>query len=115
MKCNYIEHQFCEYMIVHKFYTHRDIKLKKTCQIMGVTPKDLTEYLNEELGTSFMEMVHSYRIEEAKEMWAKSDMTHIRKVARAVGYRNGLVFLFHFIKYEHCLPYTWKRRNLVPI
>lgn len=115
MKCNYIEHQLCEYMIVHKLYTHRDIKLEKTCQIMGVTPTYLTEYLSEKLNTSFTEMVHSYRIEEAKEMWAKSGMAFISKVARAVGYGNSLVFLLHFARLERCLPYVWKRRNLISI
>lgn len=115
MPYHYIEHQFCEYMIVQKLCTHRRIDIETVCQRMGVSAEDLTEYISERLGSSFSAVVHTYRIEEAKELWAKSGMTSIRKVARAVGYRNGPAFLFHFIKYEHCLPYTWKRRNLVPI
>lgn len=113
MTYDHIEHQFCEYMIVQKLYTHRCIDRETVWQRMGVTPTDLTEYLNEELGTSFSEMVHSYRIEEAKELWEKSSTTSISEIARTVGYGNSMAFLLHFLEYEHCLPHVWKRRNLI--
>lgn len=74
-----------------------------------MTPTDLTEYLNEKLGTFFSEVVHAYRIEEAKELWVKSGTAVIRKVAHAVGYRNSLVFLLHFARLKHCLPCVWKQ------
>lgn len=110
-----IDHQFGEYMINQRIYLHRDISLDTVCQTMGVTPKELTEYLSRELNSSFTKVVHNYRIEEAKELWVKSGTTPICKMARTVGYGNSMVFLFHFVRNTHCLPHVWKRRNLIII
>lgn len=111
----YIEHQFCEYMIVQKLYTHRDIDIKTVCHKMGVTPAEFTQYLKERLSTSFKKVVHSYRIEEAKHLWEKSGTTPICEITHAVGYGNSVAFLLHFARFEYCLPYGWKKRNLAPV
>lgn len=113
MTHDYIEHQFCEYMFIQKLCTHRDIDLETVCRKMEVTPEEFTQYLKERLSTSFKKVVHECRIEEAKDLWDKSGAAPIRRVARAVGYGNSLVFLLHFIRFEHCLPHVWKRRTLL--
>lgn len=102
-------------MIVQKAYTHRHVNEETACGMMEVSPKDLTEYLRTELCTTFKEIIHTYPIEEAKELWEKSGTTPICEIAHAVGYGNSLVFLLHFLKHEHCLPYIWKRKNLILI
>lgn len=110
-----IEHQFCEYMVVPKSVTHRHINLETACQKMEVTPNELTEYLKERLNTTFSEMVHEYRIEEAKESWEKSGKIPISKIAYAVGYGSSMAFLYHFIRQELCLSHVWKGNNLIII
>lgn len=113
MTHDYIEHQFCEYMVIQKLSTHRHIDIETVCRKMGVTPEAFAQYLKERLSTSFKKVVHSYRIEEAKNLWEKSESTPICEIAHAVGYGNSLVFMLHFLKHEHCLPQVWKRRNLI--
>lgn len=115
MTHDYIEHQLCEYMIVQKLYTHRHIDIKTVCHKMEVTPAEFTEYLKERLSTSFKKVMHSYRIEEAKDLWEKSGTTPICQIAHAVGYGNSVAFLLHFARFERCLPYVRKKRNLAPV
>lgn len=115
MTHDYIEHQFCKYMVVQKMVTRRDIDMETTCREMGVTPQELTEYLRYKLSTTFNEAVHAYRIEEAKELLEKSEMTPICEIAHAVGYDNSVAFLLHFFKHEHCLPHVWKIETLILI
>lgn len=115
MTHDYIEHQFCEYMVVQKLYTYRHIDIKIVCHKMDVTPEEFMEYLKERLSTYFKKVVHSYRIEEAKNLWEKSNSTPICEIAHAVGYGNSVAFLLHFARFECCLPYVWKKRNLAPV
>lgn len=115
MAHNYIEFKFCEYMIVQKAYTHRHVNEETACGMMEVSPKDLTEYLRTELCTTFKEIIHTYRIEEAKELWEKSGDMPIREIGHAVGYGSNMAFLYHFIRQERCLPHVWKRNNLIII
>lgn len=115
MTHDYIEHQFCEYMVVQKLYIRRDLDIKTVCHKMGVTPEEFAQYLKERLSTSFKKVVHSYRIGEAKNLWEKSGTTPICEIAHAVGYGNSVAFLLHFARFEHCLPYVWGKRNLAPV
>lgn len=112
---NHIESQFTEYMIRRKLYMRRYITMKALCLSMGVTQQELTEYIGDELNSSFKKVVNIYRIEEAKDMWEMSGRTSIVEIARTVGCGNSLMFLYHFIREERCLPHVWKRRMLITV
>lgn len=105
-----VESRFCEYMLDRRLYIQRGINLEKACRMMNLTPEEMNEYLDENHDGPFGEVVHIYRVEEAKDIWARAADTSLSQVARQVGYASRFAFLWHFVRVVHCLPWVWKRR-----
>lgn len=103
---------FGDYFLDKKIYLIAGITKKRACEIMDISPDELTDYLNATHERSFRRAITDYRTEEALEIWERTPQATLTELSQAVGYSSVVLFLYGFICHVRCLPTTWRRRYM---
>ncbi len=91
-------------MGVEKIYTDFDLSLEGLAQMLSITPHQLSQFMNERLGTNFRNYVNSYRIEEAKKILVSESDKNILTICYDVGFNSKSTFNHCFKKYTNRTP-----------
>ena len=84
-------------MRTRKFYLNPDITINEMALTLGITPKELSQVINQSFHKHFFDFINSYRIEEAKEMLKDpSNSMTIQEVMYSVGFSSKFVFQHYF-------------------
>ena len=95
-----------------KVYRQPDLTIKKLAQQVQLPPHYVSQVLNEQLNSSFLEVINRYRIEEATKLLQAPESRELPLVAigRKVGFQAKSTFYAVFKKYVHCSPGDYRKR-----
>ena len=94
-----------------KIYREDNLNLTELASRIGISNHQLSEYLNQELKVSFFQLIHRYRIEEAKErLLSHSDET-VLSIAYHVGYQSKSSFNDIFKKETGLTPIEFRKKT----
>lgn len=85
-----------------------DINFEDMAQYIGISYSYMRRLVREQLKTSPLEMLHKYRIDEAKKMMESSELT-LKVIAEEIGYKTMKSFERFFRKYEGVLPSEYRK------
>ena len=92
-----------------KVYLEDDVSLRSLAESLGITPHQLSEFLNMELKQSFYSFINSYRVEEAKLYLRNEPESTILRIAYAVGFSSKSSFHNSFVKLTGMTPSQFRQ------
>lgn len=101
---NYLIKNAVEYI---KENYHEDINLETIARNIFITPGYLSLLFKQETGVNFLEYLHKYRIQKAKEYFHNKLLKNY-EVSRMVGYTNEKYFSQMFKRYTGLTPTQYK-------
>ncbi len=93
----------------NKLFKRSDLSLPVLAAEVGVTPHQLSEYLNRFVKKRFTAFVNGYRVEEAKRLFAADTRTNNIIVARETGFNSDTHFHFVFQNMTGISPGEFRR------
>lgn len=98
--------KICKYLEEHY---NEDISLEEAASIIGFSPFYFTKLMKEHMNMSYVDYITSLRVEKAKQLLEKTDMT-VKDVGITVGYENANYFTRVFKRIEGITPSQYKRK-----
>ena len=99
-------------MEVEQVYKFEKCTLGFLSRKVGLTAHQLSEFLNNNLGTSFPIYVNSYRIRKSQELLAGNDQKTILEIAFEVGFGNKTSFNETFLRVTGTTPTEYRKQVL---
>jgi two-component system response regulator YesN len=99
--------QFVIDLINEKYATN--LALKSIAEEVFMSPSHLSTLFRQEMGINFLDYLHQYRIEKAKQLLKKTN-EKVYAVARQVGYYDEAHFVRFFKKWTGMLPSQYKKQ-----
>lgn len=99
-----------------KPYLNTSVSIDYLASRLGVSACQLAQVINENLEQSFMDLIATYRIQEAKRMLVSPEYRNLKmsELARKVGYDSKMDFFEAFKKITEQTPTEYKKKtNLV--
>lgn len=78
---------------------------------IGITPPQLSEFINSYFDMNFNSFINKYRVEEAKKIILENSDKTILNIAFEVGFNSLSVFYKAFIKFENITPAAFRKLN----
>ncbi|MBN2079414.1 MAG: AraC family transcriptional regulator [Spirochaetes bacterium] len=94
-----------------KLYCDEDLSLPRLSQALGVTPHQLSQFLNQHYGKNFNSFVNGYRIEDAKQLLVTETERNTLSVALAVGFNSYSAFHSAFRKATGLSPAEFRKKR----
>lgn len=85
-----------------------EITLESLAEAINVTPQYLSKIIKEDTGVTFKEYLNEQRIEEAKKLLKRGQMS-IKDIGFEIGYNDTSYFIRTFKKYEGITPKDYQR------
>lgn len=100
------------YMLQEKPYLNPNLSLKELAHQLSLSPRHLSQIINEQLGQNFMDFVNTYRVEEAKARFEnpKDHKETVLEVMYEVGFNSKSVFNTVFKRKTSLTPTQFKRQ-----
>ena len=100
-----------EALELHKVYRQSDLTIKRFAQEIGLPKHHLSQIINEQLGTNFLDLINRYRVEDAKaKLQADSlDALSILAIGQQVGFHAKSTFYAAFKKYTNQTPSAFRK------
>ncbi|MFF2090608.1 response regulator [Paenibacillus sp. NPDC058174] len=95
-------------MIEEKYMTN--LTLKSIAEDVFISQSHLSTLFRHEMGINFLDYLHQYRIEKAKQLF-KQEQGKVYTVAKQVGYYDEAHFVRFFKKWTGMLPSQYKKQN----
>ncbi len=92
-----------------KIYCDEDLTLPRLAARLDLTPHQLSEFLNRELGESFSAYLSRHRVEEARRLLREDPARPVLSVAHAVGFNSKSVFYRVFTRYTNMSPHHFRK------
>ena len=89
------------------------LTINKLGRAISISPRDLSQIINESLGVDFVEYVNSYRVKEAKRYLTDTSNRNrsILDVLLDLGFNSKSVFNRVFKKHTGMTPSAFKKAN----
>ncbi|MEK8126623.1 response regulator [Paenibacillus filicis] len=100
-----IQYVLC--LIDEKYMTN--LTLKSIAEEVFISQSHLSTLFRQEMGINFLDYLHQYRIEKAKQLF-KHEGSKVYTVAREVGYYDEAHFVRFFKKWTGMLPSQYKKQ-----
>jgi AraC-like DNA-binding protein len=103
-------------MEVDKLFLSPQLTLPVLAQAMNCTVNHLSQVINGSMGTSFYDLVNSYRIAEAKRLLLQNPAgrSFVLSIANRVGFNSNSAFYAAFKKHCRQTPLQYRRSVLSP-
>ncbi len=94
----------------HQPYLHSNLTVDRLARLSDVAPRELSQFLNQQMGKNFYEFVNSYRIEHARRRLADpAETTTITDIMYESGFNSKSVFNTLFRKTTGKTPSQYRR------
>ncbi len=97
-----------------KLFTDEELSLKQLSDELGITPHQLSQYLNEKMNSNFNRYINQYRIEEAKQMLISEPERSILSISYGVGFNSKSSFYRAFYQSTNKAPHVYRKEFLSP-
>lgn len=96
--------------VIHekKLYQDPNLKLNDLAKYINITPHQLSQLLNDNLGKSFSTYINEYRIQEACKLISANDRLTFEAIGYEVGYNSKSTFYTAFKKVTATTPALYK-------
>ncbi|MCG8329989.1 MAG: helix-turn-helix domain-containing protein [Chitinophagales bacterium] len=94
---------------VEKLYLNEDLTLRDLAEAVALKEKDLSIYINQHLGSSFYELINSYRVQEFKEQIKTNTHLTVMGVANSCGFKSKTSFYRIFKKATGLTPAQYQK------
>lgn len=102
-----------EKIIFHKeLYKNPNLKLNDLAQAINISPHQLSQLLNDNLGKNFPTYINEYRINEACKLIATNDRLSFEAIGYEVGYNSKSTFYTAFKKVKDTTPALFKESTV---
>lgn len=92
----------------------KDITLGKLARFVGISEKDLSEFLNEEEHKSYYNFVNEFRVREACRLLTTQPDLKILEIAQSVGFQSLSTFNNAFLKLQGMSPRDFRKAGAEP-
>jgi len=105
--------QLQSHMLDSKLYLNPSLTINELSRNISISPRDLSQIINESLGMNFFDFVNSYRIEEAKRLLTDSSNhnKNILEILLDAGFNTKSVFNRVFKKCTGMTPSEYKKSH----
>ena len=103
--------QLLEWMTTQKLYLQGDLKLAEVAETLNLSPNNLSQMINEQLGKNFYDFVNGYRVEAAQKLLldpAQDNLT-LLAIAYEAGFNSKSTFNSVFKKHCQVTPSEYKK------
>ena len=102
-------------MEIDMLYRDHNLSLKKLAANLHMSIHHLSQMINSQFGMTFFELVHHYRVEEAKAILVKPEMAGraVLDIADDLGFNSSSTFYAAFKKHAGMTPVEYKKLNSV--
>jgi len=102
------------YMLEEKPYLNPSLTINELGRKISISPRDLSQIINESLGVNFFDFVNSYRVEEAKHYLSdtSNQNKNILEILLDAGFNTKSVFNRVFKKHTGMTPSAFKKAHL---
>lgn len=94
-------------------YKDFDLSLEGLATMLSITPHQLSQFMNERLGTNFRNYINSYRIDEAKKILVSDPDRNILTICYDVGFNSKSTFNHCFRKYTDRTPSEYRQEHRI--
>lgn len=98
------------YMDEQEPYLDPDLTLATLSEQIAMTPRDVSELLNQTLGTHFFDFVNQYRVKRAQLLLVSNQARPISDILYAVGFNSKSSFNSAFKKHAGLTPSAYRRK-----
>lgn len=102
-------------MTRQKVFKDADLKLSGLSKMLGISPHQLSQFLNEHLENNFTTYINSYRIQEACEIISTGSRLTLESIGYEVGFNSKSTFFTAFKKHTSMTPLSYQQHSLQPV
>lgn len=95
--------------IAEKMHLNSDLKLVDVAKRLQTKKHTLSQYLNDNVGKSFSNLVNGYRVESAVEMLQLNSLLTIEGIGNECGFKSNTSFYTAFKKHKGMTPAQFKK------
>ena len=101
-------------MEAEKPFLRENLSIKELSEQLSISPRHLSQVLNERLGQNFYDFINRHRVEEAKKRLIETSdqKMSILSIGYDVGFNSKSAFNTVFKKYTKMTPSQYRKRNL---
>ncbi len=103
-----------ELMEEEQIYRQFDLKLNEIAALLLITPHQLSEFINDQMGMNFTSYINHYRVEEAKKLLIEEPEKNTLAIAFDVGFGSKQSFNAIFKQQTGMTPSTYRKNHLHP-
>lgn len=98
-----------------KVFLNQTLDLKTLSIQVGVTPHQLSQYINSTFAKSFYDLINEYRVNEAKKMLISPEYQHLKieAIGELAGFNSRASFFNVFKKHLKITPLGFKNDNIL--
>lgn len=94
-----------------KIFRDEDLTLSSLADELALTPHQLSEFINQEMGKNFAALINDYRIQDACDLLLNEPERSILDIAYEVGFRSKTSFHRSFLKGVGLPPSEYREKN----
>ncbi|MBN1497850.1 MAG: AraC family transcriptional regulator [Spirochaetes bacterium] len=113
MNLDNLANQLAGMMEKEKLYCDEDITLPRLSQALGITPHQLSQFLNQHYSKNFNSFINGYRIDDAKKLLVEEPDRNTLSIALAVGFNSYSAFHSAFRRSTGISPAEYRKRKSV--
>lgn len=97
---------------VEKVYKDEDISLNSLAEKLCLSPRNLSQIINEQMGKNFYELINNYRVKEAQKILMSPQTSHmsILEIGYEVGFSSKSAFNRAFKHFTNMTPSQFKKK-----
>lgn len=96
--------KFKIYMIENKPYLNNRVSLETVAVKLGTNKTTLSKLINDKFGMNFRQLLNSYRVKEAMELFSKNNKMTTEELKKASGFKSISTFTSSFSRFTGCTP-----------
>ena len=109
-----IQRKLQEAMEGQLLYRDSQLSLGSLCRHLGESPHYVSQVINQDLATTFHDLINRHRIEEAKAILVSHPARTILEIALEIGFNSKSTFNSAFRQHAGTTPSEFRQRHLPP-
>jgi AraC-like DNA-binding protein len=97
------------YFRLKKPYLDPNLTINKLSTEIKISPRYLSNIINQRIGKSFYDLINSYRVKEAEKLLAEDQNCSVLEICYKVGFNSKSAFNTAFKKYSGITPSSFKK------
>ena len=95
---------FKAYMAEHKPYLEPKPSIGAIATLLGTNKTTLSKLINDRFGMNYRQLLNSYRVKEAIDLFSKDSKMTMDELRKAAGFNSVSTFTSSFFRFTGCTP-----------